>query len=74
VMCVLLFSVCIGDVIWWILPSVPRENSTLHVPMALAAILGVGGLWGIFFTRNLSQKPMLPSNHEGQFLQTWGHH
>jgi hypothetical protein len=74
VMCALLFTVCIADVIWWILPCVPRENSTLHVPMAIAAIVGVGGLFGFFFTRELAKRPMLPANQEGQFLATWGAH
>jgi len=74
VMCVLLFTVCAADVIWWIVPCVPHETAVLHVPMAVAAIVGVGGIWGFFFLNNLSKKAALPANHEGEFLATWGEH
>lgn len=73
-MCVLLFTVCIADVIWWILPCVPREAGGYHVPMALAAVVGVGGVWGYFFARELGSRPALPANAEGQFVATWGNH
>jgi hypothetical protein len=69
-----LLTVCAADVIWWILPCVPHEHTTLHLPMAFAAILGVGGVWGIFFCRELAKRPILPTNSEGKFLATWGHH
>ena len=64
----------IADVIWWILPSVPHEYTTLHLPMAFGAILGVGGLWGLFFCRELAKRPIMPNNSEGRFLAAWGHH
>ena len=73
-MCALLFTACVADVIWWVLPCVPRESSVLHVPMALAAVVGVGGVWGFFFARELGSRPVLPANAEGQFVASWGQH
>jgi hypothetical protein len=74
VMAVWLLIVCAGDIVFWIVPSVPHENSQYHVPMALAAILGVGGIWGLAFTRELAKRPILAQNTEVKFLATWGHH
>ena len=73
-LCVLLFTVCVADVTWWILPCVPRESGLLHVPMALAAVVGLGGVWGFFFARELGARPPLPANVEGQFVAAWGQH
>jgi hypothetical protein len=69
-----LLTVCAADVIWWILPAVPHEHTTLHLPMAFGAILGVGGLWGLFFCHELAKRPLLPNNREAKFLAAWGHH
>jgi hypothetical protein len=73
-MAVLLLTVCAADVVFWIVPSVPHEKGMLHVPMAFAAILGVGGLWGLAFVRELAKKPILAQNSEVKFLAEWGHH
>jgi hypothetical protein len=73
-MAVFLLTVCACDVCWWIMPCVPHEKTWAHLPMAFGAILGVGGLWGIFFTRELAKRPILVTNSEGKFLATWGHH
>ena len=70
----MLIVVCMADVIWWILPAVEREHGTLHVPMAIAAIVAVGGIWGVAFARELGKRPILPANSEGKFLATWGQH
>lgn len=73
-MTAMLLTVCALDVIWWIVPSVPHaESAYAHVPMALGAILGVGGLWGLAFSRELAKYPILVNNHEGKFLADWGH-
>jgi hypothetical protein len=69
-----LLAVCACDVCWWIMPSLPHEHTVLHLPMAFGAILGVGGLWGILFTYELSKRPILVANSEGRFLADWGHH
>ena len=71
---VLLLTVNASDVIWWILPAYPRPDGGLHVPMAYAAVLFVGGLWGIAFAYQLSKRPILPANSETRFLVSWGHH
>lgn len=69
----MLLTVCALDVIWWLLPAVPRPEGWLHVPMAVAAVVGVGGLWGLEFARQLGQRPILPANSETRFLAEWGH-
>ena len=73
-MTALLLIVCASDVVWWLVPAVPHEHGKLHVVMAFAAILGVGGLWGLAFSRELSKAPILVNNSEGKFLATWGQH
>lgn len=74
VICLILLVACAADVVWWIVPAVPRPNGGLHVLMALFAIVGVGGVWGLAFARELAKRPILPANREGQFLATWGQH
>lgn len=74
VICLILLAACAGDVIWWLLPAVPRPDGGLHVLMAVGAILGVGGLWGLAFARELGKRPILPANADGRFLAAWGHH
>ena len=72
--CLILLAACAADVIWWLLPAVPRPNGGLHVPMAIGAILAVGGVWGLAFARELGKRPILPANADGRFLALWGHH
>jgi len=73
-MAVLLLTLCATDVVWWIIPSIPHPEGGLHVPMAFAAILGVGGLWGLEYARQLGKRPILPANRETAFMAAWGHH
>jgi hypothetical protein len=73
-MCLLLLTVCGADIIWWIQPAVQRHDFGLHVPMSVAAIIGVGGLWGMYFSFQLAKRPILANNDETKFLATWGHH
>ena len=72
--CLWLLTVCAADVIWWVVPAVERPSSTLHVPLALSAIVMVGGAWGLAFARELAKRPILPANSEGMFLAGWGEH
>jgi hypothetical protein len=67
-----LMAICAVDVIWWIVPTFPHEGF-LHVPMAVAALVGVGGFWGLFFVRELEKRSILPGK-DTEFLATWGHH
>ena len=47
------------NVLWWILPALPHPDQYLHVPMAIAAVIGVGGIWGWWFARNMKDVPLL---------------
>ncbi|MCU0702384.1 MAG: hypothetical protein MUF18_00125 [Fimbriiglobus sp.] len=73
-MALLLLAVCACDVCWWIMPSVPHPSTWLHLPMAFGAILMVGGIWAFVFAGQLKKRSILPTNSEGQFLASWGHH
>jgi hypothetical protein len=72
-MTILLLTVCAADVVWWIVPAIPHPHGGLHAVMAAAAIVGVGGVWGLLFARELGRRPILPTNSEGRFLANWGH-
>jgi hypothetical protein len=67
-----LMVVCAIDVIWWIEPSMPHESNLLPVLMDVAAVVGVGGVWGLFFLWHLRQRPLLPYNET--FWLPEGHH
>ncbi len=73
-MAVLLLLVCALDVVWWIVPAIPHPAGWLHVPMAVAAVVGLGGLWGLVYASQLAKRPLLPENSETGFLAAWGHH
>lgn len=68
----MLLTICAVDVIWWIVPAYPHPGF-LHVPMAIAAIVGIGGIWTWFFLGKLGQRNLLPKK-DTEFLATWGHH
>lgn len=75
VMALILLAVCALDVIWWIVPCVPHAADTqfFHLPMAVAAILMVGGIWGLAFLGQLRKANLLPKK-DTAFLANWGHH
>jgi hypothetical protein len=68
----ILMVACAADVLWWIVPAYPHEGY-LHVPMAVAALVGVGGVWGLAFVGELKKRNLLPGK-ETEFLATWGQH
>jgi hypothetical protein len=74
-MSVLLLSICAVDVIWWMVPSIPHggDYQYFHVPMALAAIAMVGGIWGVAFLGQLRKHNLLPKK-DTAFMANWGHH
>lgn len=74
-MAVMLMSICVMDVIWWIVPCVPHQGDYqfFHLPMALAAVAMVGGIWGLAFLGQLRKANLLPKK-DTAFLATWGHH
>lgn len=73
-MAALLLAVCALDVVWWIVPAIPHPEGGLHFPMALAAVVGLGGVWGLVYAAQLGTRPLLPENRETVFLATWGGH
>ncbi len=73
-MATLLLTVCALDVLWWIVPAIPHTEGGLYVPMSLAAVLGLGGVWGLAYASQLGTRPLLPENRETAFLANWGHH
>lgn len=70
---VMLLFICAVDVTWWVVPAYEHAHQWLHVPMAAAAIVGVGGVWGLAFLRELGKRSLLPKK-DTAFLATWGHH
>jgi hypothetical protein len=70
----LLLTVCALDALWWIVPAIPHPEGGLHFPMAVAAVVGLGGVWGLVYAAQLGTRPLLPENRETQFLATWGGH
>lgn len=68
----MLLAICAVDFIWWIVPAYPHTGY-LHLPMAVAALAGVGGLWGLFFVGELKKRNLLPGK-DTEFLATWGQH
>ncbi len=72
-MTLMLLFICMVDVVWWIVPSYSHANGYFHVPMAIAALVGVGGIWGLAFTKQLGKANLFPKR-DTEFLATWGAH
>lgn len=68
---VVLLCICGIDIIWWIVPAYPHTDGWAHVPMAVAAIVGVGGVWSWAFFGQLGKRNLLPKK-ETEFMATWG--
>lgn len=66
-----LLVICAVDVTWWIAPSAPHSN-LMTALMDIGAVLGVGGVWGLYFFYQLKQRPLFPDNQA--FLLPEGHH
>lgn len=67
-----LVCICAVDVIWWIAPSAPSSRGFPSWLMDVGAILGIGGVWGLYFLYQLRQRPLFPDNQA--FLLPEGHH
>jgi hypothetical protein len=67
-----LMVICAVDVIWWIAPSAPVHNHFPSYLMDVGAVLGVGGIWVLYFIYQLKQRPIFPDNQA--FLLPEGHH
>jgi hypothetical protein len=64
--------ICAIDVVWWIQPSLPNESNFPFFIMDIGSIVGVGGLFGIFWIWRLKQRPLFPASQA--FLLPEGHH
>jgi hypothetical protein len=64
--------ICMVDVVWWIAPSAPQHGNFPTWLIDAGAVLGVGGVWGLFFLYHLKQRPLFPDNQA--FLLPEGHH
>jgi hypothetical protein len=67
-----LVIICAVDVIWWVAPSAPSSRGFPSWLMDIGAVLGVGGVWGLYFIYQLRQRPLFPDNQA--FLLPEGHH
>jgi hypothetical protein len=73
-MAMMLAFIVMCDVTWWIVPAYPHEQGLpLHVPMTVAAFMGVGGLWAFLYLGELKKRSLLPKK-DTEFLATWGEH
>jgi hypothetical protein len=66
-----LLVICAIDVVWWIAPSAAPTAFPSWL-IDIGAILGMGGVWGLFFLYQLKQRPLFPDNQA--FLLPEGHH
>ncbi|QJW93854.1 hypothetical protein [Frigoriglobus tundricola] len=71
VVAVYLCLICAVDVVWWIAPSAQGHGFPAWL-IDVGAVLGVGGVWGLFFIYQLRQRPLFPDNQA--FLLPEGHH
>jgi hypothetical protein len=72
VVAVYLVIICMIDVIYWIAPSAEPTSGFPAWLIDVGAIIGVGGLWGLYFIYQLKQRPLFPDNQA--FLLPEGHH
>lgn len=59
---VYLVIVCAVDVVWWIEPAFLGSTSVPYWLMDLGAIVGIGGIWGLYFFRELRRYPLLATS------------
>lgn len=70
-MAIYVIVVCAVDVLWWIEPALPHQGLALFWLMDIGAILGIGGLFGLFFIYQLRRRPLFPVNET--YLLPEGH-
>lgn len=54
------------DLLWWIEPAFPHQGQYFFWLLDVAALVGLGGVWSLWFLRQLQQRPLLPTH--GPFL------
>lgn len=58
---ILIMTLCALDVLWWLEPAYAHENGPLFLLMDVAAIIGIGGVWGWLFLGQLKKAPLVSS-------------
>lgn len=56
-----LLVICAVDVTWWIAPAITAETSFFWL-MDVGAVIGIGGVWGLFWIWHLKQRPLIPAS------------
>lgn len=70
-----LLVICAIDVIWWIEPAIEgHDGPGLYLLMDLGAILGVGGLFGLYFIHHAKQRPLIAFNETYWLPEGHDHH
>jgi hypothetical protein len=64
--------ICAIDVVWWIEPTQANKTDFPYFLMDLGGIIGVGGLFVLYWTWNLKKRPLFPMSQA--FLLPEGHH
>lgn len=61
-MAIYLLVMCAVDVVWWIEPTAQHTGQPLFWVMDIGAIVGIGGVWGMYFIYQLRQRRLLAWN------------
>jgi hypothetical protein len=61
-MAIYVLVVCAVDVVWWIEPSARHDGQPLFWVMDVGAIVGIGGLFGLYYVYQLKQRRLLAFN------------
>jgi hypothetical protein len=64
--------ICAIDVTWWIEPAQKNVTGFPYFLMDIGGIVGVGGLFAIFWVKYLKERPLFPMSQA--FLLPEGHH
>jgi len=67
-----LLVMCALDVVWWNAPAAPQASSFPSWLMDVGAILGIGGIWALYFFSELKKRNILPIDET--YLLPEGHH
>lgn len=67
-----LVCMCMVDVVWWIAPAFQQEGTFPTWIMDVGALLGVGGVWALYFFTELKKRPIMATDEA--YLLPEGHH
>lgn len=69
---VYLLFICAVDVVWWIAPAFPQDHGFPTWVIDVGAIVGIGGVWALYFFYELRKRNILPTDEN--YLLPEGHH